>query len=551
MADGGGYYASDAAYDSMAESFDFSDLAYASYCEDESSDNEVGVAGPLIDAYASFKREEVVRIIAQALEELGLGSYARMLERESGVPLVPRLVQELDVAILSGQWADAVAKLKQLPLGDGERKDCVCLVRQHEFMELVNGYGNTESLEMFYKVMAKDVGRGMVQQLYFLYNKDKDKILGRAQMAPKRRGALITRLKRKFPPELALPPGRLGQLLKSAKNQQIRNRDTDIYPEPPKYSLMLDIPQKKNSAAVFDKLQVPGYDSEVTTAVYSPTGRLVAVGHESSTVRILDTCQKYREVKALRGAHDKKVIQMCWSSDDEVLLTVGRDNKLVFWKCKTGEVLRTIYQANAEFFGPCFLVPRGLTDYDAYLLYKSRIVKWTLSQEGQEETKYPQAIGMSVMPNWSRLLITQSNKRLVILDLENNLDHLISIHNIEVGSAISCSRDNRHVLVAKTDKNTIELMDLQTRFAVKSYEAPNEAKNFNKVIFGGAHEQFVMASSPETNNAYVWSRATEELIGQILNVGCIDYSPTSEEFLTHTFGSSTIVAWRKAPTNST
>lgn len=545
--DGGGYYASDAAYDSMAESFDFSDLAYASYCEDESSDNEVGCGGTSSGPYGSFNREEVVRIITQTLEELGLGSYAQMLERESRVPLVPRSVQELNASILSGQWTDAVTKLKQLPLKGDVKRDCVCLVRQHEFMELVNAGCGNKTLEMFYQAMAKDVGREMVLQLCFLYNKDKDKVLDRAQMAPKKREALVARLKRKFPPELVVPPSRLARLLQSVKTQQIRNRDTDVYPEPPKYSLMLDIPQNNNSAAVFDKLQVPGYDSEVTTAVYSATGNLVAVAHESSTVRILDTRQKYREIKALRGGHDKKIIKMCWSYDDEILLTVGRDNKLVFWRRNTGDVFRTVHQLNADFFGPCFLVPRALTDYDAYLLYKGRVVKWNLSQGGYEEFKFPRAIGMSVMPNWSRLLITQSNKRLVILDLENNLDHLISIHNIPVGSAVSCSKDNRHVLVARTDQNTIDLMDLQTRFAVKSYEAPQEAKNFNKVLFGGAHEQFVMASSPETNNAYVWNRSTEEQIGEILNVGCIDYSPTSEEFLTHTFGSSTIVAWRKTP----
>lgn len=547
--DGGGYYASDAAYDSMAESFNFSDLAYASYCEDDSSNNEAEIEDTRYDPYDSFKRDEVVRIVTQALEELDLDSYARMLEKESGVLLVPRPVQELEVAILSGQWNDVVWRLKELPLGNGVRRDCITLVRQHEFMELVNKGDNIASLDMFYKDTAKDLGKDTIQQLCFLYNKDQKGILARAQAAPKKREALIVRVKRKLPPELVLPPHRLGKLLQQAKAHQIQDRDTHIYPKPPKYSLMFDIAKKKNSTEVFDKLQVPGYDSEVTTAVYSATGNLVAVAHESSTVRILDTKQNYREIKALRGEHDKKVFKMCWSSDDEILLTVGRDDKLIFWKRKTGDVLRVIYQPNSDFFGPCFLVPRALTDYDAYLLYKGRIAKWTLNDGNYDETKYPRAIGMSVMPNWSRLIITQSNKRLVILDLENNLDHLISIHNIKVGSAISCSKDNRHVVVARSDENTIDLIDLQTRFAVKSYEAPVEAKNFNKVLFGGAHDQFIMASSPETNNAYVWNRNTEELVGEIVNVGCIDYSPGSEEFFTHTFGSTTIVAWRKTHSN--
>jgi hypothetical protein len=91
----------------------------------------------LLGSRVSFRKSEYIRLLEQALVQLGHPDLALRLQTESKVSLEAPDVQALREAIQRGDYDNAVALLGTLPLGgDEECREAQFLVLEHKYLEV-------------------------------------------------------------------------------------------------------------------------------------------------------------------------------------------------------------------------------------------------------------------------------------------------------------------------------------------------------------------------------------------------------------------------------
>ena len=85
---------------------------------------------------ARSRRVEYIRLLEQALSQLGFEGAAQQLEQESGVALEAPEIGRLRAAVLAGQFAEAVLLLGQLPLSDYEYRRAEFALLEQSFLEV-------------------------------------------------------------------------------------------------------------------------------------------------------------------------------------------------------------------------------------------------------------------------------------------------------------------------------------------------------------------------------------------------------------------------------
>lgn len=76
------------------------------------------------------ENEEIVRLMIQALGDMGYTNAVQSLSQESGVKIESALVEEFRHAILNGDWSSAETALSQLELTNPDNKS-VGLCKPH------------------------------------------------------------------------------------------------------------------------------------------------------------------------------------------------------------------------------------------------------------------------------------------------------------------------------------------------------------------------------------------------------------------------------------
>ena len=82
------------------------------------------------------RRVEYIRLLEQALSQLGFEGAAAQLQRESGVALEAPEIGRLRAAVLAGDFTEAVQLLGQLPLSDYEYRRAEFTLLEQNFLEV-------------------------------------------------------------------------------------------------------------------------------------------------------------------------------------------------------------------------------------------------------------------------------------------------------------------------------------------------------------------------------------------------------------------------------
>ena len=81
-------------------------------------------------------REEYIRVLEQALTQLGFGALAQQLEQESGVQLEASEIGRLRGAVMEGDYEATLELLEQLPLTEQELRRAKFAVLEQKFLEV-------------------------------------------------------------------------------------------------------------------------------------------------------------------------------------------------------------------------------------------------------------------------------------------------------------------------------------------------------------------------------------------------------------------------------
>lgn len=331
-----------------------------------SSQNGKEVAREAPPTYFGHKREEVTRILIQALSDMGYHDAASSVSRDSGYELESPSVAAFRTAVLTGEWNEAEKLLfgatsagdNPAEAGDGlvlahgaEVNNMRFWLRQQKFLELLEQRDTARALVVLRTELTplyQDT-----QKLHFLssllmcqspedlkakadwdgaFGQSRHFLLSELSSKPRRPCFVIpmcpvlTHAAGCISPSVMLPESRLAVLLQQVRNYQI---GSCLYHTSETSPFLYADHYCDNSRFPREVLVELDHSDEVWQVQFSHDGRQLATCGGSRQVLIWDVSTF--EVRIKLDGHEDGVGNVAWSPDDSMIVSCGRDKHARIW----------------------------------------------------------------------------------------------------------------------------------------------------------------------------------------------------------------------------
>lgn len=502
-------------------------------------------AGATPTTYFGHDREEVTRILIQALSDLGYSHAAESVIRHSGFALESQPVSEFRQAVLGGDWTraerlllgagtagtaapgsssggpasssstlaastasgsstgDLTAALSSTSsnvpglvlLPDADRSLMRFWIRQQKYLELLEQRETAKALSVLRTELAplyQDT-----QKLHFLSSllmcQSPDDIKATAEWDGafgQSRQVLLTDLSRFISPSVMLPEHRLAVLLEQVKNYQVSGCVFHTSATSP--SLYADHYCDKSNFPSHVMCELYGHAGEVWQVRFSHNGKRLAscgIGHY---VIIWDV-PTFKILLKLDG-HVQGVGDISWSPDDKMLVSCGRDNRARIWDTSSG-LLVHLFERFDEPVSSCVWAADGASVVLGSFDKERALCQWSLQGERVFTwTKKHRTEGLALSPNGQWLVAMDHEKQLHVYNFSTReLEYDMELPSRAMSVAISS--DSQFLLV-NTQDGEIHLYNIAMRGnPIHKYVGGTGGSCVIRSAFGGADESFVISGS--------------------------------------------------------
>ena len=186
----------------------------------------------VIGSRGVIRKDEFVRIIANALYSLGYKKSSALLEEESGIPLHSSTVNIFMQHILDGNWDESINTLRKIGLSNESMvKSASILILEQKYLELLQADRVMEALKTLRTEIAPlSINNNRIHELSsFIMSPSLGGLIGspgEEHLRAKSRAKLLEELQKLLPPAIMIPENRLEHLVEQALLLQ---RDSCVY----------------------------------------------------------------------------------------------------------------------------------------------------------------------------------------------------------------------------------------------------------------------------------------------------------------------------------
>ncbi|RSM01725.1 hypothetical protein CDV31_011248 [Fusarium ambrosium] len=490
--------------------------------------------------YFGHDRQEVTRLLIQALSDMGYQAAADNVSHESGYELESPTVAGFRSAVLSGSWPVAEELLTSasyeadgqgngLVLAAGAERNAMRFwLRQQKFLELLEQKDTSRALTVLrgeLTPLSHDTAK-----LHFLSSllmcRSVEDLMVRAEwdgVGGESRKRLLSQLSKCISPSVMLPENRLAVLLEQVKQSQI---DTCLYhTEALSPSLYSDHLCDKRNFPTEVAVEVSDLDGEIWQVQFSHDGtRMAACG--SSDYVMIWSAKTFDVLNVLRG-HEGGVGNISFSPDDSMIVCCCRDGYARLWNTHTGTLIKKFSRFEEPVSGcvwdrnnQSFVL--GTLDPNYSLrtvnVHDDEVYDWGKKHRVQDICGSPDGRWLVAVDHLQTIHVYNALTRELEFDME--LKALLT--------SVSISEDSRHLLVNKSDGEA-QLIDLFTRNSVQKFFGHTGGQFLIRSSFGGPNESFVLSGS-EDGNILIWHKNTgapvERLPGHHPRCNAVTWNPT-------------------------
>lgn len=478
----------------------------------------------LRSSYLGHDREEVSRILIQALNDLGYEKSAYELIQESGYQLESPAVVEFRNSVLQGNWIHAELLLfggpaenprPGLKLRDGINKSEMRFwLRQQKYLELLEKRDTGEAL-MVLRLELTPLYQD-TRKLHFLSSLLMCQSAEDLKLKAEWDGAdgdsrfkLLSDLSKCVSPSVILPENRLAILLQQVKKNQISKclyHNTASSP-----SLYQDHMCDKKFFPSHPIIELDSHTGEVWQVKFSNDGKRLASCGEDGSCIIYDI-GSFKILQTLT-IPDAGICSVAWSPDDSLIVTCANDRYATLWNTSTGTPRRKLPKFG-EPVSSCVWAPDGQTFVTGCLDKERNLCQWSINGQLVYDWGQTHRVQDLAVSNNGHYLVALDNEtkihvyNFVTRELEYQLDL-----KYKMGS-ISMSQNSRSLLVNKLDGEA-KIIDLGTRDTIRDFKSGVEGGNFViRASFGGANESFVIVGSEE-GSVYIWHKDSGQLVEKL------------------------------------
>ncbi|KAL6068390.1 Transducin family protein / WD-40 repeat family protein [Balamuthia mandrillaris] len=494
-----------------------------------------------------IRKEDYVRLIIQALHDLGYSQSAQLLSKESLIELQSKAVTEFCADILHGRWSKASSLLSQIISNKQDLASAHFLIYEQEYLELLEKGNVQQALQCLRtRIAPLNCNHLRLTKLSTLVMfTDKEELYHRLNwdgVNGSSRHNLLRQLRQFISADVLLPERRLETLVVQALELQkgtcLHHNTTDN-----SISLFEDHFCPRDKIPSKAKHELKQHTDEVWFLQFSHGGKFLASASRDKTaiIWILEE-DTVRPLHILSG-HEKSTWYLSWSPDDRLLLTSGlNDSTVRLWDVETGTLMHS-FQKHTDAITACAWMPDGNFFVTGGL--DRQVYVWNV--QGEFVKSYDIASSeindLAISPDGKWLVLVCQEMHLIVLDLET--DQKFTLPETEAITSISISEDSMHVLVNISTRE-IHLWNLLSRMMVQKYEGQQQGRFVIRSCFGGANQAFILSGS-EDNKVYIWNREHGTLLyaleGHEGTVNCVSWNPTNPYQFASASDDHTIRIW--------
>ncbi|KAM4861184.1 WD repeat-containing protein 26 isoform 1-T1 [Thomomys bottae] len=521
--------------------------------------------------------EDVIRLIGQHLNGLGLNQTVDLLMQESGCRLEHPSATKFRNHVMEGDWDKAENDLNELkPLVHSPHAIVVrgaleisqtllgiivrmkFLLLQQKYLEYLEDGKVLEALQVLrceLTPLKYNTERIHVLSGYLMCSHAED-LRAKAEWEGKgtaSRSKLLDKLQTYLPPSVMLPPRRLQTLLRQAVELQ-RDRclyhNTKLDNNLDSVSLLIDHVCSRRQFPCYTQQILTEHCNEVWFCKFSNDGTKLATGSKDTTVIIWQVDPDTHLLKLLKTleGHAYGVSYIAWSPDDNYLVACGPDDcsELWLWNVQTGELRTKMSQSHEDSLTSVAWNPDG-----------KRFV--TGGQRGQF---YQCDLDGNLLDSWEgvrvqclwclsdgkTVLASDTHQRIRGYNFEDLTDRNIVQEDHPIMS-FTISKNGRLALLNVATQG-VHLWDLQDRVLVRKYQGVTQGFYTIHSCFGGHNEDFI-ASGSEDHKVYIWHKRGElpiaELTGHTRTVNGVSWNPQVPSMMASASDDGTVRIWGPAP----
>lgn len=507
--------------------------------------------------------EDIVRLIVQHLQGLGLNKSVDVLIQESGCRLEHPSAAKFRESVMAGDWERADAILKELrPLV--ENKDDIskmrfCLMEQ-KFLEFLEEDKPIEALHCLRTELTPlKCNKERVHQLSGLIMcTNEEDLYRRAEWNGKgllSRQKLMDRLQSFLPASVMLPPHRLRTLLNQAielQKEKCPYHNTKLELGMHSLSLLSDHCCSRDDLPCETKYTLTEHCDEVWFLRFSHNGLRLATGSRDGTVSIWDVSNgEPKHFKTIEG-HSYGVGYLAWSPDDLYLIACGPEDcaELWIWNTETGELKCRMNQAADDSLTCCAWTPDSSRIYTGGK--RGQFYQCDLDGNVLATREGVRVTGLHCLKGSRTVLASDTHNRVRAYNFEESSDDLLIQENYSIMS-FSISDDDRHALLNVATQG-LHLWDVRDRVLVRKYHGPKQEKFTIYSCFGGVNKDF-LASGSEDHKVYIWHSKSEKplavLSGHTRTVNCVSWNSRDPTMLASASDDGTVRIWGPVSRSST
>lgn len=240
-------------------------------------------------------QKEVLRLIGQHLQSVGLNKTVDILIHESGCVLEHEQASNFRELIMSGKWSDALVALEKLKQYIEERdgiQQMKYLILEQKYFELIEDNRPMDALQCLRnEIQGLKIRIERTHELttFLMFNSIKDmyKAANWSGKGFASRQNLMEKLQKFLPPDIMLPPKRLESLLSQAVELQQERCTYHVKPGQltlDDVSLLKDHLCTKQTFPCVTIQTLTEHSDEVWFCKFSPDGTKLATGDRKSVV---------------------------------------------------------------------------------------------------------------------------------------------------------------------------------------------------------------------------------------------------------------------------
>ncbi|KAI1754518.1 WD40-repeat-containing domain protein [Xylaria castorea] len=512
------------------------------------------------ERYFGHDREEVTRILIQALSDMGYHAAAQNVSEASGYELESTTVASFRTAILEGHWVEAEELLNGAVLSGepgghnsnglviasgADRNVMKFWIRQQKYLELLERKEHGQALMVLRNELTSLYQN--TQKLHFLSGlimcQSKEELRSKASWDGangQSRHTLLSELSKCVSPSVMLPEHRLANLLHQVKEAQITGCLWHSSAMPP--SLYSDHTCNRLDFPTETVLELDDHAGEVWQVVFSHDGTKLASCGEDKQVIIWEV-PSFKILHTLKE-HGDGVGNIAWSWDDSMLVTCCRDRYARLWDITTGKCIRQLYRFD-EPVSSCVWAPDDKSFITGSLDKVGSLIQWDLAGERVYDWRGPQRV--------EELALSPDGRWLVAMDCEKH----IHVYNFETRefeyqldlktrlTSLSISQNSRHLLVNQTN-GFAQLIDLVHRLPVQNYTGHIGGEFVIRASLGGAHEMFVISGS-EDGFINIWNKSSGQCVQRLAahspRCNSVSWCPTNPQIFASCGDDGKIKIW--------